>query len=190
MHKVISDANQVPEVFTEAFHGRAQPDWDEVFKHYDATVAWPAAAFWEELLHKYPSAKVILTVRDPGKWYASVQKTILEWPLSEDVILPDHMRRARQMARAIIGNGVLKNFVDKDATITQYNKHIAYVKTQVPVANLLILDAEDGWAPLCRFLGVNPPDDVPYPHTNRGDDFKNTLLAAKEYVESERFVKR
>ena len=33
---------------------------------------WPAAAYWRELAEHYPEAKVILTVRDPDRWYDSV----------------------------------------------------------------------------------------------------------------------
>jgi hypothetical protein len=32
--------------------------------------------FYRELLEKYPEAKVILTVRDPERWYDSVRQTI------------------------------------------------------------------------------------------------------------------
>src|ERR1700760_4315040 len=36
-----------------------------------AGVDWPVAYFWRELADRHPAAKVILTVRDPGKWYES-----------------------------------------------------------------------------------------------------------------------
>ena len=67
------------------------------------------------------------------------------------------MRRARQIGRAIIANGVLKDFADKDATIAQFNEYIANVQRTVPPSRLLVLRTEDGWEPLCDFLGVNPP---------------------------------
>src|SRR5690348_10244023 len=53
-----------------------KPDWDEIFAGYAATVDWPGAAFWRELLATYPQAKVILTVRDPQRWYDSTRQTI------------------------------------------------------------------------------------------------------------------
>ena len=34
--------------------------------------------FWKDLARLYPQAKVILTVRDPGKWFQSVRSTIRE----------------------------------------------------------------------------------------------------------------
>ena len=42
-------------------------DWEELFSGYRATVDWPGAAFYEELIGRYPDAKVILTVRDPDR---------------------------------------------------------------------------------------------------------------------------
>ena len=34
--------------------------------------------YWKDLARLYPNAKVILTVRDPLKWYQSVRSTIRE----------------------------------------------------------------------------------------------------------------
>ena len=42
-------------------------DWEEIFRGYRATVDWPGAAFYEELMERYPHAKVILTVRNPQR---------------------------------------------------------------------------------------------------------------------------
>jgi hypothetical protein len=44
-------------------------NWEGLFRGYRAAVDWPTAAFYEDLMEKYPDAKVILTVRDPDKWY-------------------------------------------------------------------------------------------------------------------------
>jgi hypothetical protein len=41
-------------------------DWDALFSGYAATVDWPACAFWRALAARYPEAKVLLTVREPG----------------------------------------------------------------------------------------------------------------------------
>src|SRR5918911_5138613 len=51
-------------------------DWQELFAGYQATVDWPGAAFYKELMQAYPVAKVLLSVRDPEKWYASTRNTI------------------------------------------------------------------------------------------------------------------
>jgi hypothetical protein len=54
---------------------RGEPvDWDAAFAGYRATVDFPAANFWAELAEAYPKAKVVLTVRDPQRWYDSASK--------------------------------------------------------------------------------------------------------------------
>ena len=51
-------------------------DWERVLGDYRATVDWPGCTFYGELLERNPDAKVILTVRDPQRWYESVRDTI------------------------------------------------------------------------------------------------------------------
>ena len=43
-----------------------------------ASVDYPMSLYWKDLARLYPNAKVILTVRDPLKWYQSVRSTIRE----------------------------------------------------------------------------------------------------------------
>ena len=59
-------------------------DWQDFLKDYQATVDWPACAFYTELMHIYPDAKVLLTVRNPESWYESVSSTI--YPISTRAI--------------------------------------------------------------------------------------------------------
>ena len=52
-------------------------DWDAVFPpEWGSAVNFPAMFLYRELMEAYPEAKVILTVRDPNKWYDSVRETI------------------------------------------------------------------------------------------------------------------
>ena len=39
---------------------------------------YPMSLYWRDLARLYPRAKVILTVREPVKWYQSVRDTIRE----------------------------------------------------------------------------------------------------------------
>jgi hypothetical protein len=55
---------------------KGHASWERVFDGYRATVDWLGAAFYKELLERDPDAKVILTVRDPGRWYESARSTI------------------------------------------------------------------------------------------------------------------
>ena len=57
---------------------RGEPvDWNRLFDGYRATVDLPGCVFYRELMENYPEAKVILTMRDPERWYDSARQTIL-----------------------------------------------------------------------------------------------------------------
>ena len=58
-----------------AWEGRPV-DWDTLFEGYQATVDWPGATFYKELMAHYPEAKVLLSVREPERWYDSSLETI------------------------------------------------------------------------------------------------------------------
>ncbi len=55
-----------------------------------------------------------------------------------------------------------------------YHKLVTDVIAHVPPERLLIFEAEDGWAPLCKFLGVPEPDE-PYPRTNDTKQMLNMI---------------
>lgn len=51
-------------------------DWNRLLGGYRSTTDWPACSFYEELMQSYPDAKVILTLRDPNRWYESAYNTV------------------------------------------------------------------------------------------------------------------
>ncbi|KAF7587104.1 hypothetical protein BBP40_007710 [Aspergillus hancockii] len=154
MEKMILDSTQDPTVFTEAYRSKSmnvpwETKWDSIFRNYDASVDWPAAVFWDNLVEQYPKAKVLLTVRDAEEWYASVGKTIYNWPMTEGAVWPDQMQKARAMARIVVKEGELQHYKDKEAMVEQFNQHIDHVKQVVPPVQLLVYNATQGWEPLC-----------------------------------------
>ncbi|MCB2098759.1 MAG: hypothetical protein KDE05_14095, partial [Parvularculaceae bacterium] len=74
MSEVFGSPEQT-DLWVKAAHGA--PDWPTIFKGYGSAVDFPTAAFWRELADYYPDAKIILSLRDPEKWYESTQETIL-----------------------------------------------------------------------------------------------------------------
>ncbi len=53
-------------VWQSAADGEAV-DWDAPFDGYRSAVDWPTCTFWKPLAERYPSAKVLLSVRDPER---------------------------------------------------------------------------------------------------------------------------
>jgi hypothetical protein len=145
----------------------AQADWNEVFVGYQATVDWPACSYYKELMQVYPAAKVLLTVRDPEKWYESVCSTIY---IVSRKNLPDSSHA--RMLNTLVWEGTFDGkFEDKDYAIAVFLRHIEEVKHHVPTEKLLVYDVKEGWEPLCAYLGVEVPTDTPFPRLNDRANF-------------------
>ena len=141
-------------------------DWNTLFEGYQATVDWPACAVYKELMQAYPEAKVLLSVRDPDKWYESVYNTIYQ--VSHRGPLSSHAR----MIQALIWEGTFDGrFEDKAYAITVFQRHNEEVRQLVPAEKLLVYDVKEGWEPLCAFLDVEVPVDTPFPHLNDRNEF-------------------
>ena len=59
------------------------------------------------------------------------------------------------------------NWQDRAALRQGYLDHYAHVRSVVPKDRLLEFKSQDGWEPLCNFLGKDIPDE-PYPRINDG----------------------
>ena len=166
---------------------RGEPlDWGEVFRDYRATVDWPGAAFYEELMERYPDAKVILTVRDPERWYESarntiygIQKTATSPLFSLGALLVPrmkHMRRAALMAADLAWEKMFDGrFEDRRHAIEVFERWNEKVKERVPPDKLLVYKVKEGWEPLCEYLGVEVPKDKPFPHLNDAETFQKMI---------------
>ena len=149
------------------------PDWAHLFAGYKATVDWPGCTFYESLLQAHPAARVLLTVRDSGRWYESVASTI--YPASRGALRgaapgagpPPDMVAIGRMIEALIWQRTFDGrFDDRDYAIAVFERHNREVQDRVPGDRLLVFDVAQGWDPLCRFLGVEVPADQPFPHLN------------------------
>lgn len=169
MHDVFANPDRVP-LFRAAARGE-DVDWDVVFDGFRSTVDWPGAAFWRELVARYPEAKVLLTVRDPRRWYASVRQTILPAGSAGGAEAlppgtPPEIVLGRELIDEIIWAGEFGGRgTDEEHAIRVFTEHNAAVRREVPADRLLVYEVSDGWEPLCRFLGADVPDE-PFPHLN------------------------
>ena len=169
MSEVFGSPDQIGH-WTRAAAGK--PDWPAIFEGYGAAVDFPAAAFWRDLADFYPDARIILSVRDPEKWWESTQETILS-PLAE--------KSMPKMPFAPVIKDVVWRFFDgeihdHDRLIAAFNRHTDEVKAAIPKDRLLVYEAKDGWAPLCRFLG-KPVPASPFPRVNSKEEMRPMLEA-------------
>lgn len=168
----------------------AQHAWEQVFSKYTATMDNPACCVWRELLVAYPDAKVILTLHPRGAeaWYASTVDTIysteLRWQFKVIEFAIPTGRKFGDMARKLIWQRSHKGtMADHDKAIAHYHQHIADVKASVPPEQLLVFSSDQGWKPLCEFIGV-PIPDTEFPNVNDRAHIKKTLnnMARAAYV--------
>jgi Sulfotransferase domain len=172
------------DLWKTAAHGKPV-DWDEIFHEYHATVDWPSAAFYKELMEEYPDAKVILTVRDPDRWYESTRTTIYGMSAAASspvfslagVFVPRlrRIRRAVLMVSGLAWEEMFSGrFEDREYAIQVFKRWNEGVKERVPANRLLVYEVKDGWGPLCEFLGVDVPDK-PFPHLNDAEVFRERI---------------
>lgn len=184
MTEVFENGGHIP-LWEAATRGESI-EWEEIFKNYRATVDWPGAAFYERLMERYPDAKVILTVRDPGRWYESVHNTIYQVDkvasspvfslLAFFVPRLKNIRRAALMAADLVWRQTFDGrFEDRQHAIEVFNRSNEEVKKRVPEERLLVYEASEGWEPLCGFLGVEMPEDEPFPHLNETESFRKFI---------------
>ena len=170
MFEVMQNPDQLPHWVALA---RGEPvDWHDVFTGYNACVDWPSARFWREIWAAFPDAPVILTLRDPESWFASVQKTILPAMQSHfDMEEGPHRRRAAMAYELIVRQVFSERMDDIDYATGIYDAYVADVRRAVPADRLLEYTVGQGWEPLCAFLGVDVPDE-PFPLTNTTEQFR------------------
>ncbi len=149
---------------------RGEPaDWRALFRNFEATVDFPACVYYAELLREFPQAKVVHSVRNKADWYRSSRETIYQ----SRTVFPSWSRRMSslidgllEMTERIVWNGVFEGrFEDEKRAQEIFDEHTARVCATVPAEQLLVFDVREGWAPLCRFLGVAIPD-APFPNVN------------------------
>jgi hypothetical protein len=158
---------------------RGEPyPWPSLVAGYRAAVDWPGCHFWREFADAFPEAPVLLSTRDPDKWYESAHETIYQVIVrartSEDPAVRERMR----MADGIIFRGTFRDrFEDREFAKSVFVAHLEEVQREIPRDRLLVYQVGEGWEPLCRFLGCEIPD-LPFPHVNSRDEFRAMLKHA------------
>lgn len=168
-------------LWSRAFDGESV-DWEAIFEGFNSAVDMPACLFYRELAERYPEAKLILTIRDPENWFDSMLGTLLLKSHQEKVaktpiasLMPKMFAyAAKKRGVGLSGTASPTEPPNRAAAIAVFEAHNAEVRRTIPAARLLVFQASQGWAPLCRFLGV-PVPETPYPHVNEQGKWQNIL---------------
>ncbi len=167
MVEVFAHPESVP-LWIDASAGRA--DWDRIFADYTSMVDYPGAHYWRQLSEHFPNAKVLHTVRDPDIWFDSTQATI--FAPGALATTPGPMT---PFFDSFIGD-IKAHLHDRAFMTDHFRRHTEGVKRTIPPERLLVYEAGQGWAPLCKFLDISIPDAA-YPSENSTADFQANVAA-------------
>lgn len=141
-------------------------EFDKLLGEYDAVTDVPAAVLWKQLIEAYPEAKVILTNRPYDEWERSMQNSIFKmftyrlfyWARVTGISRWAPVLRLLHTV-FYVHNG---SYYGGPKAKKAYEQHYENVRAAVPADRLLELGPEQGWDPLCEFLGKKKPKET-YP---------------------------
>ena len=146
-----------------------RPNWQAIYHGFESAVDWPTASFFRELIKAYPSAKFVLTQRNPEHWADSFEATIYKLLAGREQGPPE-MRAWLEMVDGVIAKTGFPGGLDRDDLIRAFVTHNEAVKTTIPAGQLLVYEVKEGWAPLCKFLNRRVPAEA-FPRTNNRAEF-------------------
>jgi hypothetical protein len=127
-------------------------------------------------MEAYPDAKVILVERDVETWYASMEAIwTTTWGWRAFLII-HVIGRLKGLQGGLTIRKIMLGFYEagnvgemRHNARERYRSHYAEVRAAAPEGHLLEYKVEDGWGPLCAFLG-KPVPEMPFPHANKRKD--------------------
>ncbi|KAL4779905.1 hypothetical protein BJX76DRAFT_364838 [Aspergillus varians] len=149
-------------------------DFDTVLADSVGVCDLLVAEFAPELIAAYPDAKVILNTRtDLDAWHKSMQATMgyfdinpVDWDWCKSWFGAELFWIRQAMCRTMMP-AFFRGSFERNGKVV-YEEHVAMVRDLgrgMPEGRLLEWSVEDGWEPLCQFLGKEVPD-VPFPKGN------------------------
>jgi len=168
MSEVFAGARRNVPLWLEVVNGK--PDWNAVFAGFRSTTDYPACTYWRELAAFYPHAKVILTVRDANSWFDSVSETIFS-PKMQGALVGSPVGA---MMQGVIFDAFGDRVNDRAFLTDWFDRRNQSVIDSLPRDRLLVFSPNEGWKPLCAFLGV-PVPDAPFPRVNSRDEINQAM---------------
>ncbi|KAJ9638893.1 hypothetical protein H2201_004580 [Coniosporium apollinis] len=162
-------------------------EFDKLLGHAEAVVDIAGWAFAPELIAAYPDAKVILnTRRDLDAWHRSMVQSVLKEAGDKWFLWFMHFWTAElfwswELFFTHMGPGFYRSPWPNTARAGilhngkwVYREHCNMIRGLVPKERLLEWSVEDGWEPICKFLGKEAPKES-FPHANNPAEFKKTI---------------
>ena len=176
MSEALDQPNHWP--LWEAAGAGESVNWEDIFADWGSTTDAPGCNFYKELAAVYPDAKVLLSVRDPERWFASTQETV-----TSPMVVGFHAARGTLGMVEAVGWGTDPRLRDKAWMLERYHRHNEEVKATIPSGRLMVYNVSEGWGPLCAFLD-RPIPETPFPQVNSTDEFK-AMIAGRHRENAE-----
>jgi Sulfotransferase domain len=130
---------------------------------YDAAVDITVVAWMDEIDHRFPEAKWVLTTRDENEWLLKMA-AFLRRPM--DRFPPGLVRFFMHIREQVYGSAEFQEETYSRA-FRNHHERVRHRFGKCP-GKLLTINFSHGdpWPDLCRFLGM-PEPNVPFPHLNR-----------------------
>ncbi len=172
------------EAFRAKFDGEGKvfgrEEFDQLLGHCQAVCDGPATCFTPELIAAYPEAKVILSNRDVDEWHQSVTNALLQNIFTAKAVALSILawftrspnRWTRPMFVRVFTDCYSGNF-EKNGK-RAFREHYNMVRSLVPQENLLEYKVQDGWKPLCQFLGAEIPQGL-FPNGNTKEELEQRI---------------
>jgi len=174
--------------WVDVFQNGVKPDVRRVYQNADAVVDMPGTFFWEEILEAFPDCKVILSERDEDCWVKSIANQLemvhamrSQMRYRTRAILSPTTRKMNYVVdsyfEAVLGS---RNTKSTCVLRKRYGIHNHRVKSIVSPDKLLLYNVQQGWKPLCDFLGCEVPSVV-FPHENVKGEIAKVPLSERRY---------
>ncbi|KAJ7914950.1 hypothetical protein B0H13DRAFT_1491285, partial [Mycena leptocephala] len=160
-------ADMWKEAIDAKFSGCGTPyrraEWDQILGHCQMCLRC-RISLPRESIALISGSKVILTMRDPDKWWTSFSESI---GVASASLAPlrGNPRSAGTGKSLLIIDVLVGPGTTEDSAKLRFVEHYERVRKIVPKEHLLEYEAKAGWDPLCSFLHVEVPA-VEFPRTN------------------------
>ena len=170
-------------------NGKIFDKWLETI-NCDCIMDAPSGLYWQTIFEYYPNSKVIVTMRDLDEVYKSslfwMNTIIQSWwfkhvlaRINKEVnwVANTYVRKVIESVLNDSNANSIDDLVNDSKYFKKYcNMKIETIQKIVPKDQLLIFNAKDGWEPLCTFLKVDIPKNIPYPRKNTKSSSAETFI--------------
>lgn len=158
----------------DRLHSLTAADFDPVIGHCEAVTDVPCCSFASELIRAYPDALVIINRRaDIDAWHRSLC-TALDASAGKNgplgimwIVFLSHRKLfwMRRMFERTQNTYLWNNDWTKNGPAA-FEDHYEMLMREIPESQRLVWTVQDGWEPLCAFLGRPAPPGEAFPRGN------------------------